>query len=229
MRILVCGGRNYGHVVRTCANTADEPPETQERLMEYHLIQDTLNRLVNKVSVNYNPNDNWLPTDIIIIHGGATGADSAAGDFAAVNFCVEEIFQANWKRYGQRAGYVRNKKMLDQGRPDLVVAFPGGKGTAMMVKLAKTAGVRVIEMGSFGASSQTEAKTPPKFKTKKYEQMYIDRVREESGSVPSFVRASILNDLIKEEDKWLANMGAEYDEIMQAQELVDKADGIDAD
>lgn len=54
-------------------------------------------------------------------------------------------FPADWDKYGKRAGYLRNVQMLDEGKPDLVVAFPGGKGTAMMVKLAKERGVRVIE------------------------------------------------------------------------------------
>jgi hypothetical protein len=31
--------------------------------------------------------------------------------------------------------------MLDQGKPDLVVAFPGGRGTANLVKQARAAGV----------------------------------------------------------------------------------------
>jgi hypothetical protein len=45
---------------------------------------------------------------------------------------------------GQPA-YRRNQQMLDEGRPDLVVAFPGGAGTANMVKLARAIGCEVIE------------------------------------------------------------------------------------
>jgi len=44
----------------------------------------------------------------------------------------------------RRAGPERNAAMLGLG-PDLVVAFPGGSGTAGMVRLAKAAGVEVIE------------------------------------------------------------------------------------
>jgi hypothetical protein len=36
--------------------------------------------------------------------------------------------------------------MLYEGKPDLVVAFPGGKGTAMMVDIATKAGVKVIKV-----------------------------------------------------------------------------------
>ena len=38
--------------------------------------------------------------------------------------------------------------MLDHGKPDIVVAFPGGRGTADMVKRAEDAGVRVIRVPS---------------------------------------------------------------------------------
>lgn len=41
---------------------------------------------------------------------------------------------------------MRNRRMLDEGRPDLVVAFPGGPGTRNMVKLARAHGILVHEM-----------------------------------------------------------------------------------
>ena len=47
-------------------------------------------------------------------------------------------------RLGRKAGPIRNQRMLDEGKPDLVVAFPGGKGTNGMIDLARNAGVRVI-------------------------------------------------------------------------------------
>jgi len=54
-------------------------------------------------------------------------------------------FPADWNKDGKAAGFVRNARMLRDGRPELVVAFPGGKGTAHMVKLARDAGVAVLE------------------------------------------------------------------------------------
>jgi hypothetical protein len=33
--------------------------------------------------------------------------------------------------------------MLDEGRPDLVIAMPGGRGTANMISQAEKAGVAV--------------------------------------------------------------------------------------
>jgi len=52
-------------------------------------------------------------------------------------------FPADWSRHGKSAGPIRNRQMLIEGRPDIVVAFPGGKGTANMIKQAVEAGVKV--------------------------------------------------------------------------------------
>jgi hypothetical protein len=52
--------------------------------------------------------------------------------------------KADWHWHGRAAGPIRNQKMLDWG-PDLVVAFAGGDGTACMMRLARAAGVEVIE------------------------------------------------------------------------------------
>ena len=44
---------------------------------------------------------------------------------------------------GQISGVIR---MLEEGRPDLVVAFPGRSGTAHMMRIARAAGVAVIDL-----------------------------------------------------------------------------------
>jgi hypothetical protein len=36
--------------------------------------------------------------------------------------------------------------MLDEGKPDLVIGFPGGTGTADMLSRAEIAGVKIIEV-----------------------------------------------------------------------------------
>jgi hypothetical protein len=41
---------------------------------------------------------------------------------------------------------IRNSKMLAEGKPEMVLAFPGGRGTANMVKQARSAGVSVCEV-----------------------------------------------------------------------------------
>lgn len=50
---------------------------------------------------------------------------------------------ADWATYGKRAGMLRNAAMLELHKPDLVVAFRGGRGTANMVSLARKARVKV--------------------------------------------------------------------------------------
>lgn len=82
----------------------------------------------------------------VLIHGAARGADSLAGQWANDRTVPVEVYPADWDRHRRRAGYLRNVQMLREGRPDLVVAFSGGIGTAMMVRLAGEAGVRVEEV-----------------------------------------------------------------------------------
>jgi hypothetical protein len=124
--ILVCGGRDY-----------DDRDKVYNTL--YQVCED---RGWNSEPDQYG---NTLPR-VRIIHGGAKGADSIADDFAVVNWCVLSVYPANWRKYPKAAGCIRNQQMLDEGQPDLVVAFPGGNGTADMVKRAKKAGIEVIEV-----------------------------------------------------------------------------------
>lgn len=82
--------------------------------------------------------------DIIIICGGAKGADSLAWDWALDRGVRHEIYVAEWKKHGRSAGPIRNQKMLDLGI-DLLIAMPGGVGTEHMVKICKKKDVRVYE------------------------------------------------------------------------------------
>lgn len=81
-----------------------------------------------------------------IIHGDARGADQLAGDWASERNICCDIYPANWDRDGKAAGPIRNRLMLTDGRPDQVIAFPGGRGTADMVKQAKAAGVSTVQL-----------------------------------------------------------------------------------
>lgn len=80
-----------------------------------------------------------------IIHGGASGADSLSGEFARSAGIKETVFPADWERYGKYAGPRRNIEMAEQN-PDLVVAFPGGKGTRHMIDISKKKGLLVFEV-----------------------------------------------------------------------------------
>lgn len=79
----------------------------------------------------------------VLIHGDANGADRLCGQWAENRSVAVQACPADWKRYGRGAGPVRNRQMSDE-RPELLVAFPGGKGTADMVRVAAKAGITVI-------------------------------------------------------------------------------------
>jgi len=82
----------------------------------------------------------------LIIEGGADGADTLARKWAERNEIPHLEFPAQWKKLGPKAGPIRNQQMLDEGKPDMVIAFPGGKGTAHMVKIAQEANIPVKEI-----------------------------------------------------------------------------------
>lgn len=93
----------------------------------------------------YKTLDALQPQPTLLICGGAAGADCLAADWATFRQVRREFYYADWEALGRAAGPIRNQKMLDEGKPDLVVAFPGGAGTADMVRRAKAAGVPVME------------------------------------------------------------------------------------
>lgn len=79
-----------------------------------------------------------------LIHGAAPGADALAHEWAYRRRVRMRPFHADWKKHGKAAGPIRNQRMLDEGRPDMVIAFPGGRGTADMIERANKAGVPVV-------------------------------------------------------------------------------------
>lgn len=130
MRILVCGGRNF--------NDRDKLVRVLDKFCE----DRELNTPIDKRP----PCGNYMPENVTIIAGKARGADTMAAEWAVVNWTGLEEYPADWNKYGKAAGYIRNKQMLDEGKPDVVIAFPGGAGTKMMCKIAREAGVEVIEI-----------------------------------------------------------------------------------
>ena len=81
----------------------------------------------------------------VLIHGNASGADSLAAQWAERHQVKVEPFPADWERHGRAAGPIRNERMIRYGKPDLVLAFPGGRGTANMIDNAHAAGISVTE------------------------------------------------------------------------------------
>jgi hypothetical protein len=113
MRILVCGGRDF----------------TDFEWMNFKLSQ----------WIDFQPKEVVYP--LTIIHGGARGADSLAGYWAKKFGYACEEYPADWNRYGKRAGPIRNAQMIREGKPDVVIAFPGGAGTMNMISQAVRAGI----------------------------------------------------------------------------------------
>jgi hypothetical protein len=108
---------------------------------------------------------NKLPGDTVIYHGdngydkngvplwgkpdwmAERGADKLAGRAAAHLGLRVVPVTPEWKRYGKRAGPLRNKRMLEEAKPNLVIAFhddiEASAGTKDMVSIARAAGVEV--------------------------------------------------------------------------------------
>jgi hypothetical protein len=134
MRVLVCGSRTFNDHIAV------------EAFLEgvYFQTADHYEGIVPDLK-------------FVVIEGGARGADALARRWAesashrSVPVILEE-YPADWDHDGNRAGYIRNKKMLEEGQPHYVVAFvdkplPESKGTAMMVDLARRAGVPTWVVG----------------------------------------------------------------------------------
>lgn len=95
-------------------------------------------------------NEIWAAADpyrepTVVITGDANGADCAAREWAQELGYELREYKADWTTHGRKAGPIRNQQMLDEGKPDLVLAFWDGKsrGTLDMIMRAVKAGVPV--------------------------------------------------------------------------------------
>jgi len=82
-----------------------------------------------------------------LIEGGSEGADYQARRWAQANNVQLTTYKADWKKHGKAAGPIRNRAMVERGMPDVVIAFPGGNGTADMVNVARSKHIPVIRAG----------------------------------------------------------------------------------
>jgi hypothetical protein len=145
-KVLFCGDREWG--------SRTTHPDTWRKEMEA-IYRDVM------ALKNMHP-------DLVIVHGAARGADTAAGVLAGVNDVPVEEFPAYWNCqqyeihtgrpcytedghaavHGRPAGVIRNQRMLDEGRPNEVYAYhsdlAASKGTKDMVRRANEQGIPVI-------------------------------------------------------------------------------------
>src|SRR5574341_450857 len=98
-----CLERNYMYKILVCGG---------RNYNNYDHVSNTLNMIVCK----------HIIYDVIIIQGGAEGADFLAKQYAIVNCIKLKEYPANWNLYGRSAGFIRNEQMLLEC-PNLVVAF----------------------------------------------------------------------------------------------------------
>lgn len=82
----------------------------------------------------------------LIVHGGCSGADTLASRWAQERGISQAVEKPDWKGNGRAAGPMRNQIMVEKYSPTLVVAFPGGRGTADMLKRARKANVVVVHV-----------------------------------------------------------------------------------
>lgn len=130
--MLVCGGRWYGRV------PLDSSPDMRRAhaaraAKQAFFMREALGHLKRERSVSR------------VISGGAPGADTIAHQWAVSQTIASIVMRAEWKKFGRAAGPIRNKRMLDEGKPDFIVAFTGGDGTDNMITQARFAGVEVID------------------------------------------------------------------------------------
>lgn len=82
-------------------------------------------------------------TILVLVEGGATGLDTLARAWAIARGIPVETYAPDWKQHGKAAGPIRNGQMADV--IDALAAFPGGRGTADMVRQARKRRMPVYE------------------------------------------------------------------------------------
>ena len=88
-----------------------------------------------------------LPPETILIHGGCRGADVMCGEVGKELGFNVLCFPANWDQHGRSAGPKRNQTMLDEGKPELILAFhnniESSRGTKDMLARAGKHGLPI--------------------------------------------------------------------------------------
>lgn len=129
MRVLACGGRAYALDIDTSSRHPICTIKTEEAL-------EIGRTLAQFKSMN--------PEFTELVEGCAPGADVVCGLWAAFNGIILHQVPAEWKQYDSSAGPKRNQRMLDEFKPEIVIAFPGGVGSENMCKKARAAGLLVV-------------------------------------------------------------------------------------
>jgi len=81
-----------------------------------------------------------------MICGGAAGVDWQCEDWAENHGLPVHVFEANWLAEGLAAGPKRNQRMINEGKPEFAIIFPGGKGTADCARRIKESKIPYVEI-----------------------------------------------------------------------------------
>lgn len=84
----------------------------------------------------------------VLRNGGMTGADALSSRWAYENQVDTECFGPKWGTHGRAAGPLRSRRMLGSSyfsHADLLVAFPGGRGTDAAVGIAREMNIPVLD------------------------------------------------------------------------------------
>lgn len=131
LRILVTGSRDFGN---------------------YNVVSRALVVAIETLIKN-NPDDK----EIVVVHGGARGADTLADDFVLRSALFmtgkgyrlrSEKHRADWNKYNKAAGPIRNQEMVDLGA-DICLKFikhgAANTGTTDCARRAAKAGIEIME------------------------------------------------------------------------------------
>ena len=86
-----------------------------------------------------------IHNDLLIITGMARGPDTWAYEFAQEYGIPYEAYYAQWKTQGKAAGIIRNKRMLEEGKPTHILAcmYNNSRGTRNMIELGRSNNIPV--------------------------------------------------------------------------------------
>jgi hypothetical protein len=148
--VLVTGGRKFGKPPTHQEYTTDEAFRklVDQRATEARFVGLCL----FDIAQLHGGRTSWmlettvLYDDLTIVQGGANGADKAAEQWGVRHAGGVRTYPADWDKHGKSAGSIRNQLMLFDTQPHIVLAFPGGAGTADMVRKAERAGVLTIKL-----------------------------------------------------------------------------------
>ena len=85
----------------------------------------------------------------LLIHGGASGADALAAEWAEHRDVQQVVCAGTWPPSDMTTATTARRmiEILLHGRQHTLVAFPGGWETLSLVKRARAAGIDIIEVG----------------------------------------------------------------------------------